>query len=111
MINIMNIDGYQAVLSYDPEIEMFRGEFVMLNGGADFYAKDIDNLRREGKISLQTFRALCEKKGVDPVKKFSGKFNVRLNPELHRKAVSAAMAKGKSLNQLVAGALEHEIET
>lgn len=28
---------------------MLRGEFVGLNGGADFYAKDIDSLRREGK--------------------------------------------------------------
>ena len=44
MINIMDIDGYKAVISYDPEVEMFRGEFFALNGGADFYAKDIDNL-------------------------------------------------------------------
>lgn len=48
MMNIMEIDGYRAVIVYDPEIEMFRGEFIGLNGGADFYAKDIDGLRREG---------------------------------------------------------------
>ena len=30
-------DGYKAVIAYDPEIEMFRGEFVGLNGAADFY--------------------------------------------------------------------------
>jgi predicted HicB family RNase H-like nuclease len=109
MINIMDIDGYKAVISYDPEEEMFRGEFFALNGGADFYAKDIDNLQREGRISLKTFLVLCKGKGVDPVKKFSGKFNVRLHPELHRKAVAIAIAKGKSLNQFVAGALEHEL--
>ncbi len=34
----MNIDGYCAIIKYDPEIEMFRGEFSGLNGGADFYA-------------------------------------------------------------------------
>ncbi len=27
---------------------MFCGESIGLNGGADFYAKDIDGLRREG---------------------------------------------------------------
>ena len=47
MKNVMMIDGYQAVISYNPEIEMFRGEFVGLNGGADFYAKDAEGLKRE----------------------------------------------------------------
>jgi hypothetical protein len=28
------------------KIEMFRGEFVELNGGADFYAKDIESLNQ-----------------------------------------------------------------
>ena len=36
MINTMTIDGYDAVIQYDPDIKMFRGEFVGLNGGADF---------------------------------------------------------------------------
>ena len=35
-------DGYKAVIAYDPEIEMFRGEFVGLNGAADFYASDLE---------------------------------------------------------------------
>ena len=36
MNNVMTFeDGYKAVIAYDPEIEMFRGEFVGLNA-ADF---------------------------------------------------------------------------
>ncbi|STY64445.1 Uncharacterized protein encoded in hypervariable junctions of pilus gene clusters [Mannheimia haemolytica] len=38
MRNIMDINGYKAVIAYDPETELFRGEFIGLNGGADFYA-------------------------------------------------------------------------
>ena len=49
MMNIMEINGYRAVVQYDPDINMFRGEYVGLNGGADFYAKDIDSLRKEGE--------------------------------------------------------------
>ncbi|RLB70318.1 MAG: toxin-antitoxin system HicB family antitoxin, partial [Deltaproteobacteria bacterium] len=45
MMNLMQINGVNAVITYDPEIEMFRGEFVELNGGADFYAKDIESLK------------------------------------------------------------------
>ena len=59
MMNMMEINGYHAVIQYDPEIELFRGEFTGLNGGADFYAKDIDGLRQEGEISLQVFLEMC----------------------------------------------------
>lgn len=99
MINVMTIDGYQAVVTYDPEIQMFRGEFLGLNGGADFYAKDVKGLQREGKISLKVFLEACAEDGVDPRKQFSGKFVLRLDPETHEAAAIAAAAHGKSLNQ------------
>lgn len=35
-MNIMDIDGYKAAIAYDPDIDLFRGEFIELNGGADF---------------------------------------------------------------------------
>lgn len=68
MINVMEFGNYSAVIIYDPEIEMFRGEFVGLNGGADFYAEDIAGLQREGKISLDVFLKMCEEDGVSPRK-------------------------------------------
>lgn len=68
MINVMEFDSYSAVITYDPDIEMFRGEFVGLNGGADFYASDIEGLKREGKISLNVFLKMCEEDGVPPLK-------------------------------------------
>ena len=33
MMNMMEINNYRAMIQYDPDIEMFRGEFVGLNGG------------------------------------------------------------------------------
>lgn len=38
-------------------------------------------------------------------RKFSGKFVVRLSPEIHRKVALKAMARGDSLNQYVAETL------
>lgn len=60
----MDINGYQAVISYDPDIDQFRGKFIELNGGADFYAADVESLRREGEISLRVFQEMCEEKGI-----------------------------------------------
>lgn len=99
MQNTMTIDAYQAVIAFDPAIQMFRGEFLGLNGGADFYAKDVKGLQREGRISLKVFLDACAEDGVEPRKQFSGKFSLRIDPSLHEAAVIAAAAHGKSLNQ------------
>lgn len=105
MNNVMTIGGYPAVIAYDPDIQMFRGEFLGLNGGADFYAKDVEGLQREGEISLKVFLDACAEDGVDPRKHFSGKFVLRIDPETHEAAVIAAAAHGKSLNQFAIEAI------
>jgi predicted HicB family RNase H-like nuclease len=109
MMNIIEIKGYRAVVQYDPDIDMFRGEFVGLNGGADFYAKDIDALRKEGEISLRVFLDMCQEDGVEPRKKYSGKFNLRVSPRLHSEIATRATAAGKSLNQWVADTLAESL--
>ena len=106
MKNLMHIDGYDAVVTYDPDIDQFRGEFVGLNGGADFYAADLKGLKREGRISLKIFLQACEEDGVSPRKPYSGKFMVRVDPKIHAAVVTAAAANGVSMNEWVAQAIE-----
>ncbi len=98
MKNVMEISGYKALIEFDPDHNLFRGEFIELNGGADFYAADVKALQREGKISLKVFLDLCKEDGVEPHKNYSGKLIVRLPAELHQRAAVSAAATGKSLN-------------
>ena len=99
MNNVMTINGYQAVIAFDPEISLFRGEFLGLNGGADFYAADVDRLLRDGETSLRVFLEGCQQRGIEPRKHYSGKFVLRLDPAVHEAAAIAAAAHGQSLNQ------------
>lgn len=106
MKNVIDIDGHKAVLSFDPEIGMIRGEFLGLSGGADFYARSVEDLFGEGGKSLQVFLEMCTEKGVVPFRAFSGRFNVRLDPRTHEAAVVAAAGENKSLNEWVADAIK-----
>ncbi|SDU38597.1 type II toxin-antitoxin system HicB family antitoxin [Desulfobacula phenolica] len=110
MKNIMNINGYKAVINYDPVIDQFRGEFIGLNGGADFYATNIEELKKEGKISLKVFLEMCEEQGINPHKEYSGKFNLRVPPELHAAIAARAAAEDKSLNKCVIELLDKAIQ-
>jgi predicted HicB family RNase H-like nuclease len=108
-MNIMTVEGYHAKIEYDEEIDLFRGEILGINGGADFYGKTPKELRAEFKKSLQVFLEVCGEKGIEPRRHFSGKFNLRISPELHEQLAIAAQAEGKSINTLAQEALRNRV--
>lgn len=108
-MNIMTLDGYQAKIEYDADLDMFRGEILSLNGGADFYGKNTKELRIEFKKSLRVFLEVCREKGIEPRRNYSGKFNLRISAELHEKLAIVAQAEGKSINTLAQEALQQRI--
>jgi len=109
-MNIMEVDGYKAKIEYDPELDQFRGEIIGLNGSADFYGKSPASLRREFKNSLKVFLEVCEEKGIEPTKEYSGRFNLRIPRRLHREIAARATAENKSLNQWVSEVLKRSID-
>lgn len=109
MQNIMMINDHKALIQYDPELGLLRGEFVGLNGGADFYADSIATLESEGSQSLQTFLEVCQENGIDPYKSFSGKFMTRMPSELHEQVTTIATSHGMSLNQWITNTLANAV--
>jgi predicted HicB family RNase H-like nuclease len=106
---MMMIDGYSAKIEYDADLDMFRGEILGLSGGADFYGKNPKELRAEFRKSLSVFLEVCLEKGIEPRRNFSGKFNLRIPPDLHEKLAIVAQAEGKSINTLAQEALQQRV--
>lgn len=108
-MNLMNVDGYHAKIEYDEVTDQFRGEILGLSGGADFYGANPDELRREFTKSLQVFLEVCKEQGIEPRRHYSGKFNLRIPPELHEKLAMTADAQGKILNEISQEALQRSV--
>ena len=106
---MMTLDGFSAKIEYDADLDVFRGEILGLSGGADFYGKNPKELRAEFKKSLQVFLEVCQEKGIEPRRNYSGKFNLRISPDLHEKLAIVAQAEGKSINTLAQEALQQRV--
>ncbi len=106
MTNLMDIDGYRAVIQYDSEIAMLRGEFIELNGGADFYASDLTSLREEGRRSLKVFLQMCEEDHVASRREYAGEIEIPALLQLHAEIEALTRAHGMSLNSWLTAAVE-----
>ena len=108
-MNLMSLDGYEAKIEYDAALDLFRGEVLGLSGGADFYGRNPKELRSEFKKSLHIFLEVCREKGIEPRRNYSGKFNLRISPDLHERLAIIAQAEGKSINTVAQEALQQRV--
>ena len=97
----MNYKGYEAVVEYDDEAEIFHGQVINARDVITFQATTVEDLKREFAFSVDEYLRWCEEEGREPEKPFSGKLLVRLTPEEHRRVYMEAMRHKQSINQYI----------
>ncbi len=105
-MSVMHHKGYEALVEYDEEAELFHGEVLDLRDVITFQGRSVEELKQALADSVDDYLAFCAERGEEPEKPFSGQFVVRIEPGLHRAAASAARRAGLSLNRWVAQTLE-----
>jgi predicted HicB family RNase H-like nuclease len=95
---MLEYKGYAAAVEFDPELRSFTGHVVDLRDEIYFEGVSVEELEASMRRAVDHYLAVCEKRGEDPDKPFSGKLNLRLGTDLHRAAALAAAAQGESLN-------------
>lgn len=107
---MMKYKGYVAAVELDETVGLLHGWVV--NSGpypiATFEATDVDGIRREFERSIDEYLESCKEDGVEPKKPFSGTLNLRLGPDLHRRAALSAGALGVSLTSWIKQAVEEK---
>lgn len=105
-MNSMSYKGYEALVSFDEQAELFHGEVMNLRDVITFQGKSVSELKQALAESVEDYLAFCAERGEQPEKPYSGQFVVRIEPAVHRDVVTAARRAGLSLNKWVAGVLE-----
>ena len=107
---MMEYKGYFAKVEYDDEAGIFHGEVINLRDVITFEGESVMTLKQAFQESVDDYLAFCAERGEAPEKPFSGKFVVRLEPELHKNITVEARKSGKSLNIWVKEALSKALK-
>jgi predicted HicB family RNase H-like nuclease len=106
----MTYKGYIGQVTLDEDAGLFHGQVLNTRDIITFQGRNVKELRKALKDSIEDYLEYCRERGEDPDKPLSGKFVVRIDPELHREVTIAAVREGKSLNKWVAERLEREVK-
>jgi len=106
----MEYKGYYAKVEFDDEANIFHGEVINLRDVITFEGATVDQLRNAFQDSVDDYLEFCAKRGEEPDKPYSGRFVVRVEPELHKSIAIEARKKGASINSLVSEALAKALE-
>jgi predicted HicB family RNase H-like nuclease len=102
----MQYKGYRGVLEVDEGAGILFGRVAGLRDVITFQGATVAEARKEFEASVDAYLAFCAARGEAPEKPYSGRFVVRVKPELHRSLAGEAEARGMSLNALVEDALK-----
>ena len=97
----MEYKGYFTKVEFDDEANIFHGEVINLRDVVTFQGETVDELRKAFHDSVDDYLEFCAARGEEPEKPYSGKFVVRVEPELHKTIAIQARKNGKSLNSWV----------
>jgi predicted HicB family RNase H-like nuclease len=102
--------GYIGHVIFDDEAEIFHGEVINTRDVITFQGKTVIEIKKAFRESINDYLAFCKERNEEPDKPFSGKFNLRIEPELHRQIYITAKHRGVSINQWIAEAIKHHIQ-
>ena len=106
---MMNYKGYLGTVEYDDQAKIFHGDIINTRDVITFQGTTVKEIEHAFRDSIDDYLAWCKEDGVELEKPYSGRFNVRLSPDLHRQIAVIAKKKRVSLNSLVEKAITDEI--
>ncbi len=107
---MMSYRGYKGYFEYDEKADIFHGQIIGIRDVITFQGRSIDELKIALKDSIDDYLEMCDQEEKSPDKPFSGKFSLRLPPEVHSKVAQAAASAHKSINSWITDVVENNLE-
>jgi predicted HicB family RNase H-like nuclease len=105
----MEYKGYIGEVGFDSDAHIFYGEVINTRDVITFQGKSVEDLEKAFQESIDDYITWCTEEGVSPEKPYSGRFNLRISPELHKEVAIIAKKLKMSINNFVEKAVVDEL--
>lgn len=109
MKDLIIYKDYVGSVHYSEDDEVFFGKIEGIDDLVTFEGQSVLQLKKAFHEAVDDYLEIARATGKQPEKTYRGSLNIRLKPETHKKANRLALVKGKTLNQFINDAVEHEI--
>lgn len=101
----MKYKGYSGSVEYDSEDRIFHGRLNGITDVITFRGDSVEALEADFRDAVDDYLEFCAEQGVEAQRPCSGRFVLRIPPELHREAAIAARTRNESLNTWITAAI------
>lgn len=108
--NILKYKGFIGSVNFSAEDEVFYGKVDGVDDLITFEGESVHDLKNAFHEMVDEHIKDCEIENKPLKKSYSGSFNVRLSPQMHRKLSEKAISMGLTLNQLLKNVIAKELD-
>jgi len=94
----MTYKGYSARVEFDDDDMIFFGQVIGIRDVITFEGESVKEIEKAFHDSVDDYLDMCKERKEEPDKPFSGRFLVRVSPDIHRKIHMSAKKAGLSIN-------------
>lgn len=102
----MTYKGYTGSIQYSAEDRCFHGRVVGITDIVSFEGTSVEELEADFRAGVDSYLQGCAELGTEPQRPYSGRFVLRLSPEVHRDASLAARSARASMNAWIIEAIQ-----
>jgi predicted HicB family RNase H-like nuclease len=104
--NVLTHRGFIGSVHFSAEDDIFFGKVEGINDLITFEGNSVQELKDAFRYVVDAHIEDCERENIPAEKSYKGSFNLRITPDLHRRAAIAAKAHNSTLNAFVRQAIE-----
>lgn len=101
--------GYIGTIEVDADDNRLFGKIVNIDGGLMYEGDTVDELKANMAAVVDSYLELCKEDNAAPLKPFSGKFALRVDPRTHARLAAIAEESGRSINTVIVDAIDREL--
>jgi predicted HicB family RNase H-like nuclease len=110
MKDVLTYKGFIGSVHFSSDDNVFFGKVEGINDLITFEGETVKELTDAFHYMIDEHIRDCEKGNEFLKKSYKGSFNIRLTPDLHRRAAIAAKMHGNTLNSFVKEAIEYQMK-